>query len=143
MLRQTGRGMDLLTQQRDESGARGGASASRHTVDPDGRLIVFDAGSHLHLARRRPWLLDHVDAILATVEIASLRACDARALQRQSSGPRRPPNRGNRWVSAFVSTPSAMAASPWRLAIGTRSVGGKAVLPRGETLCEHNPSPHA
>jgi hypothetical protein len=69
--------MDLLTQQQDVSRAGGGASASRHTADPDGRLVVFDAGSHLHLARRRPWLLDHVDAILAAVEVASLRACDA------------------------------------------------------------------
>lgn len=34
------------------------------TTDPDGRLVVFDAGSHLHLARRRPWLLDHVDTIM-------------------------------------------------------------------------------
>lgn len=39
----------------------------KQTTDPDGRVVVFDAGSHLHLARRRPWLLDHVDAILETV----------------------------------------------------------------------------
>jgi hypothetical protein len=37
------------------------------TVDPDGRDVVFDAGSYLHLARRRPWLLDHIDAIMLTV----------------------------------------------------------------------------
>lgn len=37
------------------------------TADPNGRTVVFDAGSHLHLARRRPWLLDHVDAIMATI----------------------------------------------------------------------------
>jgi len=36
-------------------------------IDPNGRVVVFDAGSHLHLAKRRPWLLDHVDAILTTV----------------------------------------------------------------------------
>jgi hypothetical protein len=37
--------------------------------DPDGRWVVFDAGSHLHLARgRRDWLLDHIEAILAAVE---------------------------------------------------------------------------
>jgi len=42
-------------------------AAGRQTTDPEGRVVVFDAGSHLHLARRRPWLLDHVDAILATV----------------------------------------------------------------------------
>jgi hypothetical protein len=28
-----------------------------HATDPDGRVVVFDAGSSLHLARRRPWLL--------------------------------------------------------------------------------------
>lgn len=39
-----------------------------HTTDPDGRTVVFDAGSHLHLAQgRRGWLLDHVEAILAVV----------------------------------------------------------------------------
>jgi hypothetical protein len=29
--------------------------------------VVFDAGSHLHLALSRPRLLDHLDAILETV----------------------------------------------------------------------------
>lgn len=34
--------------------------------DPDGRLVVFDAGSHLHLAEgRRSWLLDHVETLTA------------------------------------------------------------------------------
>lgn len=38
------------------------------TKDPDGREVVFDAGSHLHLAQgHRSWLLDHLDLILATV----------------------------------------------------------------------------
>ena len=41
---------------------------TRHVTDPDGRDVVFDAGSHLHLAEgMRPWLLDHVDAILDAV----------------------------------------------------------------------------
>ena len=39
----------------------------RCTRDPDGRVVVFDAGSQLHLALRRPWLLDHLDAIMATI----------------------------------------------------------------------------
>lgn len=39
----------------------------RCTRDPDGRIVVFDAGSQLHLALRRPWLLDHLDAIMATI----------------------------------------------------------------------------
>jgi hypothetical protein len=38
-----------------------------HIFDPVGRLVVFDTGSHLHLALGRPNLLDHRDAILATV----------------------------------------------------------------------------
>jgi hypothetical protein len=37
-------------------------------TDPDGRDVVFDVGSHLHLAERRGRFLDHVDVILATVE---------------------------------------------------------------------------
>lgn len=42
---------------------------TRHTTDPDGREVVFDAGSHLHLADgERDWLLDHVDAIIDTVK---------------------------------------------------------------------------
>jgi hypothetical protein len=38
--------------------------------------VVFDAGSHLHLARRRPWLLDHVDAIMGTIALPDHRAAD-------------------------------------------------------------------
>ena len=42
---------------------------TRHATDPDGRDVVFDAGSHLHLAEGlRSWLLDHVDTILNAVE---------------------------------------------------------------------------
>jgi hypothetical protein len=41
---------------------------TRHVTDPDGRTVVFDVGSHLHLAERRPRFLDHVDVILGTVE---------------------------------------------------------------------------
>ena len=37
------------------------------TADPDGRLVVFDAGSRLHLSRRRPWLLDHIDVIMGAI----------------------------------------------------------------------------
>jgi hypothetical protein len=46
--------------------------------DPEGRVVVFDAGSHLHLARRRPWLLDHVDAIMATISDPDWRQQDLR-----------------------------------------------------------------
>lgn len=41
---------------------------AQRCLDPDGRQVVFDAGSHLHLAQGgRSWLLDHVETILATV----------------------------------------------------------------------------
>jgi len=43
------------------------------TIDPDGRRVVFDAGSHLHLAAKRPWLLD---TILDTVAHPDLHVLD-------------------------------------------------------------------
>jgi hypothetical protein len=51
---------------------RSGVVAVEHpsVLDPDGRLVVFDAGSHLHLARRRPWLRDHLDVIMNAVSEA-------------------------------------------------------------------------
>jgi hypothetical protein len=40
------------------------------TKDPDGRVVVFDAGSHLHLASgERGWLLEHIELILGAVEL--------------------------------------------------------------------------
>lgn len=42
----------------------------------DGRTVVFDAGSHLHLALGRAWLLDHVETILATVSLPDFHAED-------------------------------------------------------------------
>lgn len=51
----------------------------RSTTDPDGREVVFDAASHLHLALgRRAWLLDHVDAILGAVSRPDHREDDPR-----------------------------------------------------------------
>lgn len=47
-------------------------------VDPDGREVVFDAGSHLHLALSRPVLLDSVDLLLAAVESPDFREMDPR-----------------------------------------------------------------
>jgi hypothetical protein len=50
---------------------------TRRTTDPDGRDVVFDAGSHLHLAQgRRSDLLDYVDDILHTVERPDFREED-------------------------------------------------------------------
>jgi hypothetical protein len=45
------------------------SSESRRVVDPNGRAVVFDAASRLHLAQgHRPWLLDQLEEVLATVE---------------------------------------------------------------------------
>lgn len=51
-----------------------------HTItDPDGREVVFDAGSYLHLSQgRRAWLLDDIDAILRTVATPDHRDDDPR-----------------------------------------------------------------
>jgi hypothetical protein len=46
------------------------------TSDPDGREVVFDVGSRLHLVDRRPWLLDHIDVILDTVARPDYRVVD-------------------------------------------------------------------
>ncbi len=52
--------------------------ADKHpnATDPDGRLVVFDAGSRLHLAYRRPWLLDHIDVIMGTIARPDHRVLD-------------------------------------------------------------------
>ncbi|MGH2912560.1 MAG: hypothetical protein ACRDJ3_08820 [Solirubrobacteraceae bacterium] len=46
------------------------------TTTQDGRAVVFDAGSHLHVALVRPWLLDHVETILATVSLPDFHVDD-------------------------------------------------------------------
>ena len=46
-------------------------------IDPDGREVVFDYGSWLHLAvGERPEMLDHVDAALAAVVLPNYREHD-------------------------------------------------------------------
>jgi hypothetical protein len=39
----------------------------RETTDPDGRLVLFDLRTEQHMARRRPQMLDHIQAILDTI----------------------------------------------------------------------------
>lgn len=46
------------------------------TIDPDGRTVVFDISSRLHLEERRPWLLNHIDLILETVARPDHRVLD-------------------------------------------------------------------
>ncbi len=47
------------------------------TTDPDGRLVIFDAGTRLHLALGRPDLMDEVELILGTVAHPDHRAPNA------------------------------------------------------------------
>ena len=47
-------------------------------TDPEGRHVVVDAGTRLHLGISRPELLDHLEAILATVETPDHREPDPR-----------------------------------------------------------------
>lgn len=50
---------------------------NRRTTDPDGRHVVFDAGSHLHLAEgTRSWLLEHVDVMLGAIAVPDFREHD-------------------------------------------------------------------
>jgi hypothetical protein len=45
--------------------------------DPDGRTVIFDAGSHLHLVRRmRGALLDHIHDILGAIGSPEFREDD-------------------------------------------------------------------
>jgi hypothetical protein len=49
------------------------------TTDPEGREVVLDASTRLHLVEgRRGWLLEHVDLILATVSRPDYREDDPR-----------------------------------------------------------------
>ncbi len=45
-------------------------------VDPDGRHVVLDERAVGHLRRRRPQMLAHLDAILATIERPDAREDD-------------------------------------------------------------------
>jgi hypothetical protein len=45
-------------------------------TDPDGRCVAVDARTLEHLARRRPRMAAHVDAILAAIERPDLREDD-------------------------------------------------------------------
>ena len=48
----------------------------RETLDPDGRVVVFDGRTEGHLARRRPQMLRHPDAILDAVARPDRRESD-------------------------------------------------------------------
>lgn len=46
--------------------------------DPDGRLVVFDDRARGHLARRRPEMLEHIDAMMSTISNPDFRREDPR-----------------------------------------------------------------
>jgi hypothetical protein len=74
----------------------------RHSVlDPDGREVVFDGGSHLHLALgTRASLLEHTEAILATVARPDHRRHDPRPGRERFY--RQNPLTPNRWMRVVV-----------------------------------------
>jgi hypothetical protein len=49
-----------------------------HAFDPSGRLVIFDASGHLHLDDRRPELLEHVNAVMATISDPDVLLSDPR-----------------------------------------------------------------
>ena len=70
-------------------------------LDPDGREVVFDAGSHLHLALgARSRLLDHVETILAVVARPDHRSDDFRAGRERFY--RQNPLEPERWMRVVV-----------------------------------------
>jgi hypothetical protein len=52
------------------------SSERRETTDPDGRPVVLDRLTERHLARRRPQMLRHVEAILDAVSRPDVREDD-------------------------------------------------------------------
>jgi hypothetical protein len=74
-------------------------------TDPDGRLVVFDAGSRLHLARRRPWLLDHVHVIMGAIARPDHRALDPTPERERFYRQHIQPNRWLRVVVDFTDDP--------------------------------------
>jgi hypothetical protein len=77
------------------------ASEQQRILDPDGRQVMFDAGSHLHLAEgRRSWLLDHIDEILASVARPDYRERDPRPARERFY--RQNALRPGRWMRVVV-----------------------------------------
>lgn len=94
---------------------------AQRTVDLDGRAVVFDAGSHLHLALGRPWMLEHVEAILATVALPDHRA------EEPIPGRERFYRRhldGHRWLRVVVD----FSDVPARVVSAQRSTGARTMI---------------
>jgi hypothetical protein len=82
------------------------AAEHPHATDPDGRLVVFDAGSRLHLALRRPWLLDHIDVILGAIARPDFQALDPTPGRERFYRRHVEPNRWLRVVVDFNADPA-------------------------------------
>jgi hypothetical protein len=81
------------------SGPEGGRTA--RTTDPDGRAVILDASTRLHLVEGRcGWLLEHVDLILATVSLPDHREDDPRPGRERFY--RQNPLDPRRWLRAVV-----------------------------------------
>jgi hypothetical protein len=82
--------------------------ARRHpqTIDPDGRVVVFDAGTRLHLALGRPYLVDEADVVLSVVAHPDHRERDPRAGRERFYRQDLDPRRWLRVVVDFTETPA-------------------------------------
>jgi hypothetical protein len=71
------------------------------TSDPDGREVVLEANTRLHLVEgRRGWLLEHVDLILGTVSLPDHREDDPRPGRERFY--RQNPLEPRRWLRVVV-----------------------------------------
>jgi hypothetical protein len=89
------------------------AMASEHpnTVDPDGRVVIFDASTRLHLALGRPKLVGEVDLILGTVAHPDHRLDDPIAGREQFYRRGFDPKRWLRVVVDFNDTPARVVTA--------------------------------
>lgn len=76
------------------------------TRDPDGRVVVFDSGTRLHLALGRPDLMDEADLILGTIAHPDWRANNAIAGREHFYRRDLDPRRWLRVVVDFNDTPA-------------------------------------
>lgn len=67
--------------------------------DPDGRPVVFDSRARGHLQRKRPTMLDHIDAMMETITRPDVRLQDPRPGREQFY---RQDLDGHRWLRVVV-----------------------------------------
>ncbi|HEY8640751.1 MAG TPA: hypothetical protein VIL53_09630 [Solirubrobacterales bacterium] len=81
-------------------------AAGAQTTDPDGRLVVLDARARTHLARQRPQMLQHVEAILGTVHRPDVHMDDPRSGRERFYRRDLDPGRWLRVIVDFNQTPA-------------------------------------